>query len=83
LSILDIVNFSLTATWALYHFGVETEHFFGLNCRNSGHTIANLELARSVTDLRLVDVTYFIYSKFFEGTIDKFTVNARKLFLCS
>jgi len=29
---------------SLYHFGQETEHFSGHDCRNSGHTIANLEL---------------------------------------
>jgi len=46
------VNFSVTVTCALYHFGLETEHFRGNGCRNSGHTIANLERARSVTDLR-------------------------------
>jgi len=44
LSIFVIVNFSVTATCALYHFGLETEHFHGYDCRNSGHTIANLEL---------------------------------------
>jgi len=44
LSILVIVNFSVTATCALYHFGLETEHSHGHDCRNSGHTIANLEL---------------------------------------
>jgi len=44
LSILLIVTFSVTATCALYHFGLETEHFHGHRCWNSGHTIANLEL---------------------------------------
>jgi len=39
------VNFSVTATCALYHYGLETEHFHGDVCRNSGHTIANLELS--------------------------------------
>jgi len=32
---------------SLYHFGdfgLETEHFLEYDCRNSGHTIANLEL---------------------------------------
>jgi len=38
------VNFSVTAACALYHFSLETEHFQGHDCRNSGHTIANLEL---------------------------------------
>jgi len=31
-------------SWALYHFGLETEHFHGHDCRNSGPIIANLEL---------------------------------------
>jgi len=31
----------------LYHFGLETEHFRGHGCRNSGHTIANPELLRA------------------------------------
>jgi len=44
LSVLVIVNFSVTATCALYHFGLETEHFHGHDCRNSGHTTANLDL---------------------------------------
>jgi len=44
LSILALVNFSVTAACALYHFSLETEHFQGHDCRNSGHTIANLEL---------------------------------------
>jgi len=44
LSILVIVNFSVTATCALYNFGLETEHFHEHNYRNSGHAIANLEL---------------------------------------
>jgi len=44
LSLLVTVNFSVTATCALYHFGLETKHFHGHDCRNSGHTIANLEL---------------------------------------
>jgi len=43
LSILVIANFSVTATCALYQSGLETEHFHGHDCRNSGHTIANLE----------------------------------------
>jgi len=43
LSILVIVNFSVTATCALYHFGLDTEHFHGHDCR-IGHPIANLEL---------------------------------------
>jgi len=38
------VNFSVTATCALYNFGLETEHFHGHDYRNSGHTKANLEL---------------------------------------
>jgi len=44
LSTLVNVNFSVTATCALYHFGLETEHFNGHDCRKSGHTIADLEL---------------------------------------
>jgi len=44
LSILVIVSFSVTATCALYHFGLETEHFHGHDCRDLSHTIANLEL---------------------------------------
>ena len=44
LSILVIVNSSVAATCALYHFGLETEHLHGHDCRNSGDTIANLEL---------------------------------------
>jgi len=44
LSTLLIVNFLVTATCALNHFGLETEHFHEHDCRNSGHTIANLEL---------------------------------------
>jgi len=44
LIILVIVNFSVTATYALYHFGLETEHFHGYDCWISGHTIAHLEL---------------------------------------
>jgi len=44
LSILVIVNFAVTATCALYHCGLETEHFHGHYCRFSSHTIANLEL---------------------------------------
>ena len=44
LSILDIMNFSVTATCTLYHFGLETKHFHGHACRNSDHTIANLQL---------------------------------------
>jgi len=44
LSILVIVNFSATATCSSYHFALETEHFHGHDCRNSGHTITNLEL---------------------------------------
>jgi len=44
LSILVIVNVSVTDTCTLYHFGQETEHFLEYVCRNSGHTIANLEL---------------------------------------
>jgi len=44
LSILVIVNFSVTATCAVYDFGLEAEHFHGHDCRNSGDTIANLEL---------------------------------------
>jgi len=44
LNILVIVKFSVTAACALYHFGPETEHFHGHDCRRSGHTIANLEL---------------------------------------
>jgi len=44
LSILVTVNFSVTATCALHNFGLETEHFHGHDCRNSGYTIANLEL---------------------------------------
>jgi len=44
LSILVIANFSVTATCTLHHFGLETEHFHGYDCRNSGHTIANQEL---------------------------------------
>jgi len=44
LTILVFVNFPVTATCALYHYGLETEHFHGHDCRNSGHTIANLEL---------------------------------------
>jgi len=44
LSTLVTVNFSVTATCALYHFDLETERFHGYDCRNSGHTIANLEL---------------------------------------
>jgi len=44
LSTLVIVDFSVTATCALYHFGLETEHFHGHDFRNSCHTIANLEL---------------------------------------
>jgi len=35
---------SVTATFALYHFGLETENFHGHDCRNSGHTITNLKL---------------------------------------
>jgi len=38
------VNFLVTATCALYHFGLETEDFHGHDCRISGHIIANLEL---------------------------------------
>jgi len=41
--LLVIVNFSVTAT-CVYHFVLETEHFRGHGCRNSGHTIANMEL---------------------------------------
>jgi len=44
LSLLIIVNFSVSATCALYHFGLETEHFHEHDCRNSGQTIVNLEL---------------------------------------
>jgi len=44
LSLLLIINFSVAATCALYHFGLETEHSHGHDCRNSGHTIANLDL---------------------------------------
>jgi len=44
MSILVIVNFSVTATCVLNHFGLETEHFHGHDCRNSGHTIANPDL---------------------------------------
>jgi len=68
LSILVLVNFSVTATCAFYHFGLETEHFSGHDCRNSDHTIAYLELRaeRHCPEifLRLVDVTHFIYSSF-------------------
>jgi len=45
LCILVIVNFAITATCALYHFGLESEHFHGHGCQNSGHTITNLELS--------------------------------------
>jgi len=62
------VNFSVTATCALYHFSQETEHSHGHDCRNSGHTTANLELRTEhhwpQILLRLVDVTHFIYSSF-------------------
>jgi len=57
LSLLVTVNFSVTATCALYHFGLETKHFHGHDCRNSGHTIANLELR---TELNWVE---FIWRK--------------------
>jgi len=46
------VNFSVTAACALYHFGLETEHFHGHDCPNSGHTMLTWTLARSVTDVR-------------------------------
>jgi len=44
LSRLVIANISVTATCALYHFGLETEYFHGHDCQNSGHPIAYLEL---------------------------------------
>jgi len=44
LSILVIVNLSVTATCSLYYFGLETEHIHGHDCCNSGHKSANLEL---------------------------------------
>jgi len=47
-----IVNFSVTATCALYHVGREIEHFHGHDCRNSGHTIATWNFSLSVTDHR-------------------------------
>jgi len=34
LSTLVIVNFSVTATCTLYHFGLKTENFHGHDCRN-------------------------------------------------
>jgi len=39
--------FSYCYMCTLYHFGLETEHFRGHGCRNSGHTIANPELLRA------------------------------------
>jgi len=52
MSILVIVNFSVTAICAINHFDQETEHFSGHDCRNSGHTTATWNFARSVTDRR-------------------------------
>jgi len=47
---------------------VETQHFRGHDCQNSGHTIAKLELRTEdhwpQIFHRLVDVTHFIYSSF-------------------
>jgi len=34
LSILVIVNVSVTSACALYNFGLETEHFHGHDCRS-------------------------------------------------
>jgi len=68
LSILVIVSLSVTATCSLYYFGLETEHIHGHDCRNSGHTIADLELRaerhRLYIFFRLVHVTHFVYSSF-------------------
>ena len=68
LSLLVIVSFSVTATCALDHSGLETKHFHGHDCRNSGRKIANLDLCteRHLPQifLRLVDVTHFIHSSF-------------------
>ena len=68
LSILVIVNFSVTATCALHHFGLETEHFHWHVCRNSGHTNVNLELHAErhwpQIFFRLVHLTHFIFSSF-------------------
>jgi len=52
LSILAIVNFSVTATCALCYFDLKPEHFPGDDCRNSGHKIADKKFSRSVTGLR-------------------------------
>ena len=50
------MNFSVTATHALYHFGLETEHFHRHGCRNSSNTIANVELCTKRHDLRYIGV---------------------------
>jgi len=65
LSILVIVNFSVTATCALYHFGLPG-------------TSRGESLIFGIAYISGCDT--FHLQQFFEGTIDKFTVKARKIF---
>jgi len=44
LSIVIIVNFSVTATCAFYCFHLQPEYFPGHDLPNSGHKIADIEL---------------------------------------